>query len=188
MPINNLIRLEPFTRADFQRLIHWVTDEEFMVLWSGVFFTFPVDERQLEASLAGTFGDHPVRKTYKAVMNIDNQVVGHIELNNIDYRNKAAMLSKVLVGEPKLRGKGVGEAMVNQLMRIAFEDLKLHRVDLRVFDFNHSAVNCYLRCGFQKEGLIRDFRKVGDQYWNSYIMSILEDEWRALNPALNPEA
>ncbi len=188
MPDRNLIRLEPFTRADFARLIQWVPSAEFMVLWSGVYFTFPLTELQLEDNLAGALGDRPIRKIYKVVLNENDRVVGHIELNNIDYRNNAVMLSKVLVGEPDLRGKGIGEAMVAAVLKIAFDELHLHRVELRVFDFNLSAVHCYQRCGFQIEGHIRDFRRVGEQYWSSYLMAILEDEWRTLNRASIPMA
>lgn len=43
--------------------------------------------------------------------------------------------------------------------------------------FNVSAIACYEKVGFIKEGLLRDSRKNDDEYWNLWEMSILEDEW-----------
>lgn len=67
--------------------------------------------------------------------------------------------------------------MMKAILKVAFEELNLHRVSLGVFDFNVSAIACYEKAGFTKEGLLRDSRKNGDEYWNLWEMSILENEW-----------
>jgi hypothetical protein len=36
---------------------------------------------------------------------------------------------------------------------------------------------CYEKARFIKEGLLRDSRKNGDEYWSLWEMSILENEW-----------
>lgn len=51
---------------------------------------------------------------------------------------------------------------------------------LGVFDFNTPAIHCYEKVGFVKEGMLRDARKNGDNYWNLIEMGILEDEWRRI--------
>lgn len=172
------IALAPFEPADFSRLITWVPSAEFMMQWSGPFFTHPLDEAQLDCYYQSGQSEPPIRKIYKAVDISTAEVVGHIELNNIDRRNLAATVSKVLVA-PHRQGQGIGTAMTAQLLKIAFEQLRLHRVSLYVFDFNLPAVHCYQKLGFTQEGHLRDFRKVGDTYWSSYVMAILEDEWRS---------
>lgn len=58
-----------------------------------------------------------------------------------------------------------------------FGQLQLHRVSLGVFDFNLAAIACYEKAGFVKEGLLREARKVGNEFWNLWEMSILEREW-----------
>jgi RimJ/RimL family protein N-acetyltransferase len=42
-----------------------------------------------------------------------------------------------------------------------------------------SAIVCYEKVGFKKEGLLRDSRKNGDEYWSLWEMSILENEFVA---------
>jgi RimJ/RimL family protein N-acetyltransferase len=172
------IALAPFGREDFDRLIAWIPTAEDLMLWSGPYFTFPLEHAQLESYLRSAEGDPPPRQIYKALIRESGEVVGHIELNNIDYRNRAATISKVLVGDPGKRGRGLGEQMVRCVMEIAFDDLRLHRLSLIVFDFNQAAIRCYQKLGFTIEGHLRDYRKVGDTYWSSYTMAILESDWR----------
>jgi RimJ/RimL family protein N-acetyltransferase len=173
------VQLLPFERSDFSRLISWVSSAEFMMLWSGPFFTYPLNESQLESYISSGLSDPPLRKIYKAVDAPTGEVIGHIELNNIDWRNLSAAVSKVLVGKTAQHNKGYGTQMMQELVEIAFDQYHLHRLELRVFDFNKAAIRCYQKVGFQIEGHLRDYRKVEDGYWSSYLMSLLESDWRA---------
>lgn len=169
------ITLQTFGREDFQRLIHWIGSPEFLLQWAGPIFQFPLDAPQLERYLAPTEEALPSRRIFKAVAN--GEVVGHIELDAIDRRNRSARMSRVLITDA-WRGRGAGRAMVQALLELGFDDLGLHRIDLVVFDFNVAAIACYENAGFVREGHIRDARRMGDGYWSLYLMSILEDEWR----------
>ncbi|CAM5179487.1 hypothetical protein UACE39S_03551 [Ureibacillus acetophenoni] len=44
-------------------------------------------------------------------------------LGRIDTRNKSARIGKVLVGDPIARGKGIGEQMIREVLKIAFDGL-----------------------------------------------------------------
>ena len=37
------VRLEPFSEADFERLIAWSPTPEFLLQWAGPLFTFPLN-------------------------------------------------------------------------------------------------------------------------------------------------
>ncbi|OGP78486.1 MAG: hypothetical protein A2V86_15660 [Deltaproteobacteria bacterium RBG_16_49_23] len=174
----NTIELKPFERNDFLRLIGWVKTPEFLLQWAGPVFHFPLDESQLDIYLKDSLGNPPLRKIYKAMNIADRRIIGHIELNGIDLRNKLATVCRVLVGEPSERRKGIGLQMVRKILEIGFDQLGLHRMDLVVFDFNQAAIKCYEKAGFRKEGHIREARKIGTEYWSLYQMSILEHEWR----------
>jgi RimJ/RimL family protein N-acetyltransferase len=106
------------------------------------------------------------------------EVVGHIELLAIDRVNQTATVGRVLIGPARLRGTGLGAEMMRAVLRIGFEELGLHRIDLRVFTFNHSAIACYKKVGFQTEGLLREAYRAGQEHWSVYVMSLLEHEWR----------
>jgi len=172
------IELRPFERKDFSRLIAWVKSPEFLLQWAGPIFDFPLDLIQLEIYLRGAEEEPPTRNIYKAIRPRDNAVIGHVELANIDRRNKSATLCRVLIGEPPLRGTGLGIEMVRRALDVGFSELGLHRIDLVVFDFNTAAIRCYERAGFMREGQLREARKIGGEYWTLNQMSILEQEWR----------
>ncbi len=173
------IELRPFERNDFDRLMGWIKSPEFLLQWAGPVFTYPLDQNQLEQYLQGTEGEPLKRRIFKAVETRNQQVVGHIELNEIDSKNRSATLCRVLVGEPSERRKGIGIQMVKNVLAFGFNKLRLHRIDLLVFDFNLPAIRCYEKAGFVKEGHLREARRMKDAYWSSYLMCILEDEWRA---------
>ncbi|HDR6311260.1 TPA: GNAT family N-acetyltransferase [Bacillus cereus] len=167
-----LIKLEPFKRSNSKQLINWIDSEEFLIQWSGNAFTYPLNEQQLEKYIASEN-----TLAFKVIDEESKKVIGHISLEQIDNINKSARIGKVLVGDKKMRGRSIGKHMMRAVLQIAFEELKLHRVTLGVYDFNTSAISCYEKIGFVKEGLLRESKKVGETYWNLWEMSMLEYEW-----------
>lgn len=175
-----MIVLEPFTPTDFSQLIDWVSDERLMKEWSGSMFSFPLTEAGLTWYIEDSNNvEDPSVFIYKAVESATGTTVGHISLGGISQRDRAGRITRVLVGNSTARRRGICQGMVKALLRIGFEDLKLHRISLGVYDFNHAAINCYLKAGFQQEGVMRDVVRHGDDYWSLIEMGILEDEWRA---------
>jgi RimJ/RimL family protein N-acetyltransferase len=172
-----MIRLETFTEVDFSRLIKWIDSPEFLIQWGDWRFTYPLDENQLKEYLVDAKDEDPTRMAFKAINIESNEVIGHIELNKISKNNGTASICRVLVGPANLRGKGFGSAMVREALSIGFEQLGLQKIDLQVYEFNKRAIACYERTGFSREGLLRRFRKVSDEYWNLVWMSMLRKEW-----------
>ena len=168
-----MIKLESFKKSDFKQLINWINSEEFLIQWSGNAFIFPLAEQPLEKYIesANTLA-------CKVVDEETSDVIGHISLGQIDNINKSARIGKVLVGNTKMRGRSIGKHMMKAVLHIAFDELKLHRVTLGVYDFNTSAISCYEKIGFVKEGLLRESKRVGETYWNLWEMSMLEYEWK----------
>lgn len=167
-----VIKLETFKKSNFKQLINWIDSEEFLIQWSGNAFTYPLNEQQLDKYI-----ESANTRAFKVIDEETKEVVGHISIGQIDNINKSARIGKVLVGDTRMRGRSIGEHMMKAVLQIAFEELKLHRVTLGVYDFNTSAISCYEKIGFVKEGLLRESKKVGETYWNLWEMSMLEYEW-----------
>jgi len=163
-----MIRLEPFNRQDYLRLINWVESEEALVQFSGPVFTWPLTHEQLDI-----YQHTPNRLVYRVVDAETDEVIGHAELNNIDTRNKCARICRILIGDARNRNRGFGKEIIRELIHVGFGELRLHRLDLGVYDFNQQAIKCYQDCGLEIEGLLRENIKVGNQYWSTYNMSIL---------------
>lgn len=173
-----MIELQYFTEADFEQLINWFDSKKEYIQWGGGGFGYPLTHDKLKSHIKDGNKEGSKSLIYKVVEKESGKAVGHISLESIDRENRSARVCRVLVGEDTMRGNGVGEAMMYEILTIAFDQLNLHRVSLGVYDFNHSAIKCYEKAGFQKEGLKRDVQKYENEYWNLWEMSILEDEWK----------
>jgi len=106
--------------------------------------------------------------------------IGNVELNKIDLQNGSTTICRVLIGDKNTKGKGYGKEIIKAAIKIGFEELNLHRIDLFVFDFNKPAIKCYESVGFTHEGLLIDCRKIGNEYWSLIQMSILKKEYKNL--------
>jgi RimJ/RimL family protein N-acetyltransferase len=178
-----LIKFEYFEEKDFDLLINWINSPELLVKWAGTDFNYPLDEEQLKEYIKDTIKENSSKIIYKVIIEKiiqkKKKIIGHIALNNIDFKNCSATLSKVLVeGDPQMRGQGLGPKIIKKLLKKAFEDLGLHRIELGVFAFNKSAIKSYKKIGFiKRRRKKRDFRKLNGEYYNLWQMSMLESEW-----------
>jgi RimJ/RimL family protein N-acetyltransferase len=139
----------PFGRSDFARLINWMDSPEALPDWAAILFDFPLTESQLEAYLGET--ETGRRQIYVAVDEHSGRELGHIELSNI-LPHLSAFVSRVLVGDRALRGRGLGKRMVGELARRAFAEFAFHRLDLGVLATNLGAIRCYEKVGFRYIG------------------------------------
>jgi RimJ/RimL family protein N-acetyltransferase len=151
-----------------------------MTQWGRKNFNFPLTTTQLSEHMKSTQGDKPSLIVFKGLVTENREVIGHIELGRISYTQGIASVCRVLIGPPEMRGKGYGQSLVREVLRFAFENLALRRVDLQVYAFNTSAIASYERAGFKREGCLRKHYKYGDELWDLIWMGILKEEWIAI--------
>ena len=111
--------------------------------------------------------------------------IGNCGLHAIDWKNSNAMLG-IVIGEPRYQSRGFGEDTVITLTRVAFLELNLHRVYLHVWAFNARAIRCYEKCGFTKEGIMRDMLFRDGTFHDVLCMGILSKEFKLLEAAACP--
>lgn len=173
-----MIRLEYFEKSDFDQLIDWIGDEHLLTNWAGSLFRFPLNERSLDWYIENS---NDIEKSdvliYKVIETTSNTIVGHISLGSINRSEGSARITRVLVGNTTLRGRGICQGMMKAILKIGFEEMGLHRISLGVYDFNVAALKCYEKVGFVRDGLMRDVKKFNGGYWSLVEMSMLEDEW-----------
>ena len=176
-----MIKLESFGPNDFQQLMDWIDTQELLIKWSGSLFTFPLTTESLNWYIKKTnVPNESDAFVYKAVDTETGEVVGHISLGGLSWKNRSSRISRVLVGNT-VQQKGFCQQMTKAVLKIGFEELGLHRIALGVYENNKSAINCYLKSGFNIEGVSRDILWYNNEFLSMVEMGILEDEWRALN-------
>jgi UDP-4-amino-4,6-dideoxy-N-acetyl-beta-L-altrosamine N-acetyltransferase len=101
----------------------------------------------------------------------DNLPVGSVYIRDIDCTHKKGEFGIFM--EKDFAGKGFGFLATKEMLRIAFEKLKLHRVYLRVFSDNISAIKIYEKAGFVKEGLLRDTAFIDGKFRDMILMGVI---------------
>lgn len=102
-----------------------------------------------------------------------NTSVGSTYLRDIDLKNSKAEFG-IFIGEESARGKGFGTAATKLILKYGFETLGLHKIYLRVFTNNLSAIKAYEKAGFTYEGTAKDdIRLPNGNYQDITFMSII---------------
>jgi RimJ/RimL family protein N-acetyltransferase len=169
-----MLELRPFTEDDCERLIGWIPDARFLMLWAGPGYSWPLDRNQLLATLEHTRGYRPAYYMFKAVEGESGATIGHIELQRCDRRS--GHIGRVLVGDSGYHGNGYGKRLVSLLVSFAFTDLDLDLLTLSVYDFNIAAVECYRSLGFRQVEFRERERQCGDEFWNLITMELRREE------------
>lgn len=115
------------------------------------------------------------------VIEVDGRCIGEARLHHLDRENSRARYA-IGIFDPAAWGKGFGTEATRLVLGHAFDVLGLHRVDLRVLDFNRRAIAAYEKCGFVREGVERDGAFIAGEWQTDVIMSILEPEYRRAAP------
>ena len=123
--------------------------------------------------------ENQLREPYAWVAEFEGRCIGAARLHSLSATDRRARFA-IGIFEADLRNQGLGTEMTRLVLRYAFEELKLHRVDLRVLVYNHRAIATYEKCGFVREGVERESALVAGEWHDDVIMGILEHEYRAI--------
>lgn len=105
-------------------------------------------------------------------------ISGFAILQNVGSENRCIRLRRIAVEHA---GRGVGPRLLRSILKICFEELNAHRVELFVFEDNVRAHRTYLKNGFAEEGIVRDIHRGADGTFRSMrLMSLLKPEWNHL--------
>ncbi len=83
-----------------------------------------------------------------------NKLVGLMEISHIDTQIQCVTLSVILSQE--FTGQGYASAAVRATVDYLFQTVGVHRIQCYVLPINYRAVLVLERCGFVKEGTIRE--------------------------------
>lgn len=106
--------------------------------------------------------------------------LGTTNLHGIDEFNRGAELA-IGIMEPDARGKGYGTEAALLTLVWAFDMLKLHRVQARVFAYNPASLGLCAKLGFHEFGRARDVKWMGGHYWDIICFDMLADEFSRLH-------
>ncbi len=172
------VRLRAYEKSDLDAVMKWINDEEVTDLLGGEMLAYPVSSLAEEKFIEAAAGSSDRQKNFAIETLVERRYIGAISFNVIDWRNRSAGLG-VVIGDKSLWGKGYGTDAMRVMMRLAFDKMNLHRLWLHVHDYNRRAIASYEKCGFKREGVLRDYHFARGRYHDTIVMAILESEYRA---------
>lgn len=105
---------------------------------------------------------------------IAKELVGLVSLFDIDRLNNSTVIGYWL--DERHQGKGIMTTAVKQLISYAFEELKLHRIEIRCAIHNTKSQHIPERLGFTKEGTAKGAILIDQNYFDAYIYGLENKE------------
>lgn len=161
----------------FREMVNNPEMERKVVGWS-----FPIaKEQQLD------WYKHSIQSSSNLRLSIvnkkDDLLLGMLNLVNIEWKNGTAYHGiKLSDSTPKKQGFGTDSVMA--LMRYAFEELRLHRIETCWFSDNIASQRLYLKCGWKVEGRSREAIYCNGIHHDLVTSGILKSDYYAVKEEL----
>ncbi|EJI3169837.1 spermidine N1-acetyltransferase [Listeria monocytogenes] len=113
------------------------------------------------------------------ILELDGQMVGLVELMEIDYIHRRAEFQIII--DPKFQGHGYAVSATKLAMKYAFHVLNLHKLYLVVDKVNEKAIHVYEKVGFIREGELIDEFFVDGTYHDAIRMCIFQHQYQEMD-------
>lgn len=168
-----LVRLRAYEREDLDNVMSWVNDPE--VTRTLASFPFPMSRGQEAEWLEKAVMNEGDRKVF-AIETKEGEYLGGLGFIKIDWKNRNLEFG-IVIGKKEHWDKGYGTDATMVALDWAFNRLNMHKVYLRVFDYNKAAIRCYEKYGFKRDGVLREGFYFENRYHDVILMGILKHEF-----------
>ncbi|TYP76932.1 GNAT family N-acetyltransferase [Aquimarina intermedia] len=168
------VRLRALTKSDSTVSWNWRNADALRDFYAG--HPFYINEEKEQAWFDKILTSDIPLSSFGIEQKESNILIGMSFLKDINLIHRTAELA-IFIGDEKYTGKGLAKEATLQTVAFAFDNLNLHRVYLVVQEDNIRAIELYLKCGFIKEGVLRESVFKNGKYLNKIIMSILKTEY-----------
>ncbi|MBX3486456.1 MAG: GNAT family N-acetyltransferase [Candidatus Paracaedibacteraceae bacterium] len=171
-----IVTLRAIEESDLAQFHAWGNDPELWRLLGG--WHFPASSESTKTWIRNQIDDR--NNIRLAITTSTDGLVGLANILDIDWKNRHAFHGMML-GNSATRGKGIGQDTVMAIMRYAFDELGLNRLDGSMIDYNHASIGLYCdKCGWQKEGIQRDWYYRDGRYWDKLMVGVTHQDYRTL--------
>lgn len=170
-----MVTLRAMEKSDCEMIREMFNDPEIENLVVG--WSLPVSSYAQERWFEAHYGDSlNLRFVIETPM---DGAVGIITLTDIDWKNRRASHGIKLSGKER-RSRGIGTDAVMAVMRYAFDELGLNRLDGSWFDDNEASKSLYTKCGWHVEGVRRQYVFKRGKFRDLSVVGILASEYYEL--------
>lgn len=170
------VTLRAMEEEDQELLREMVNDPEIEKMVGG--YSFPVSKIQQKKWFESNLNSQ--NNIRLIIETKENGPVGFANIVNIDWKNRSAFHG-IKISRNEFRSKGIGTDTVMAVMKYAFEELQLNRLDTTIISYNEPSKRLYInKCGWKVEGIRRKAVFKLNEYHDELILGILKEEYEEL--------
>jgi RimJ/RimL family protein N-acetyltransferase len=170
------IVLRAIESEDLHILQKWANEPDIQYLLGG--WHFPIN-RENHQKWFSNLSTNSLDQRF-VIETLDLGIIGMANIVNIDWKNKNAFHG-MLLGDKDIRGKGYGTDTVMTIMKYAFEELGLNRLDGSMIEYNEASLKMYIeKCGWKEEGRQNQWYYRKGRYWDKILVGITKNEYYEL--------
>jgi len=170
------VTLRALEKSDLSLMLKWSNDPE-LQYWLGGWH-FPSSMATMEKWLERISEDQSNLRF--AIENEEEGLIGSANLVEINWKDRNAFTGMML-GDTNNRSKGYGTDTVMAIMRYAFEELGLERLDTTIIEYNKPSLKLYCdKCAWEKEGVKKNWYWRKNRYWGKIILGINHNNYLEL--------
>ncbi|EAD8491747.1 spermidine N1-acetyltransferase [Listeria monocytogenes] len=167
------LKLRPLEREDLKFVHRLNNDAKIMSYWFEEPYEAFVELQEL-------YDKHIHEQSERRfILELDGQMVGLVELMEIDYIHRRAEFQIII--DPKFQGHGYAVSATKLAMKYAFHVLNMHKLYLVVDKVNEKAIHVYEKVGFIREGELIDEFFVDGTYHDAIRMCIFQHQYREMD-------
>lgn len=172
--MNYRVYLRALEPDDFKISTAWRNDDEIWNQLGGVkrYVSSVFEKKWVEDAI---FDTKNVRLA--VCLRDDDTYIGNVYLTDLNLINRSAV-SHIFIGDKRLWGKGLASEAYLLLLEYAFQERGLHRINAFVLENNIPSCRLHEKCGYAREGVLRETVFKNGKWQNQVVYSILEDEYR----------
>ena len=146
-----MYKLRELEQKDLKVINNWRNNKELIDCLGAPFrfINLEVDEKWFQ-----NYMDNRSSMVRCSIVDETDMILGLVSLTNINALNQTAVLH-IMIGDSGNQNQGIGSFAVGEMIRHAFNDLNLRRIELSVLADNTRAQHVYEKHGFVYEGTKR---------------------------------
>ena len=166
------ITLRAIELEDLTQLQVWANDQDIQYMLGGWHFPTNMNDQQ---NWYNTLSCSSNNQRFM-VINNDGIKIGMANLVNINFKDGNAEHGLLL--DQKYQRQGYGYSVVMTMMKYAFNELRLNRLETTIISNNQPSLNLFInKCGWQQEGVLRKWYFRQGQFIDKVILGILKEDY-----------
>lgn len=162
--------LEP---DDYKTTIKWRKDDEIWSMVGGPKY-FVSEEFEKQWMIKSINNTNEIR--VGICLKDNDELIGLASIIDINWLNRSAHCPS-MIGEKSYWGKGLATEARLLLLKFAFYERNFERIWAHVLESNSASIRMCKKCGYKREGILRNSVFKDGRFQNQVLLSILRKEF-----------